>query len=222
MVSPPAKRQKRLPFPSPNPSNDLNQQEPLESRSNVRTKSSSAKSTLLRSASTSPAKTCRSGKSKTLYSFFNAATETQRVGAIKTQEEQQKQKASKDSKELRDQDDKIEDYDLDEKASSSFRVADRPRNGPINTSSSKRFVFQSKSEEASPVDSRPWAEMYGPASIDELAIHKKKVANVRSWLEHVFHGHAHQVWLFCSLISANPTATPHTQRSLWERQKYND
>ncbi|EFQ92333.1 hypothetical protein PTT_10581 [Pyrenophora teres f. teres 0-1] len=40
------------------------------------------------------------------------------------------------------------------------------------------------------VDRRPWTEKYGPASLDELAVHKKKVADVRTWLSHVFSGKA--------------------------------
>ncbi|KAF1959454.1 Rad17-domain-containing protein [Byssothecium circinans] len=37
-------------------------------------------------------------------------------------------------------------------------------------------------------DRRPWNEKYGPISLDELAVHKKKVADVRSWLESVLSG----------------------------------
>ncbi|OAL55748.1 Rad17-domain-containing protein [Pyrenochaeta sp. DS3sAY3a] len=37
-------------------------------------------------------------------------------------------------------------------------------------------------------DRRPWTEKYGPASLDELAVHKKKVADVRTWLADVFAG----------------------------------
>ncbi|KAF2253424.1 Rad17-domain-containing protein [Trematosphaeria pertusa] len=38
------------------------------------------------------------------------------------------------------------------------------------------------------VDRRPWNEKYGPTSLDELAVHKKKVADVRTWLSDVFAG----------------------------------
>ena len=36
------------------------------------------------------------------------------------------------------------------------------------------------------LDSRPWAERFGPSNLEELAVHKKKVADVRSWLENAF------------------------------------
>lgn len=34
-------------------------------------------------------------------------------------------------------------------------------------------------------DGRPWTDRYGPVSLDELAVHKRKVAEVRTWLTDV-------------------------------------
>jgi cell cycle checkpoint protein len=39
-----------------------------------------------------------------------------------------------------------------------------------------------------PVDRRPWTDQFGPASLAELAVHKKKVADVQQWLTDVFNG----------------------------------
>ncbi|KAF2855468.1 Rad17-domain-containing protein [Plenodomus tracheiphilus IPT5] len=39
-----------------------------------------------------------------------------------------------------------------------------------------------------PEDRRPWTDKYGPVSLEELAVHKKKVADVRSWLTDVISG----------------------------------
>ncbi|KAF1941616.1 Rad17-domain-containing protein [Clathrospora elynae] len=39
-------------------------------------------------------------------------------------------------------------------------------------------------------DRRPWTEKYGPVSLEELAVHKKKVSDVRTWLSDVFSGKA--------------------------------
>ena len=36
------------------------------------------------------------------------------------------------------------------------------------------------------LDSRPWAERFGPSNLEELAVHKRKVADVRSWVENAF------------------------------------
>ena len=38
------------------------------------------------------------------------------------------------------------------------------------------------------VDSRPWADRFVPTNLDELAVHKKKVLDVRGWLEAVMGG----------------------------------
>jgi cell cycle checkpoint protein len=35
---------------------------------------------------------------------------------------------------------------------------------------------------------RPWADRYGPANLEELAVHKKKVADVQKWLDEVLNG----------------------------------
>ncbi|KAF2442029.1 Rad17-domain-containing protein [Karstenula rhodostoma CBS 690.94] len=63
---------------------------------------------------------------------------------------------------------------------------------------SRRFLRTASGDRATPtpspapvletVDRRPWNEKYGPASLDELAVHKKKVADVRTWLTDVFSG----------------------------------
>ncbi|KAK7424889.1 RFC checkpoint protein Rad17 [Neonectria punicea] len=41
-------------------------------------------------------------------------------------------------------------------------------------------------------DSRPWSERFGPRNLEELAVHKKKVSDVRRWLEDVTAGHMRQ------------------------------
>lgn len=41
-------------------------------------------------------------------------------------------------------------------------------------------------------DQRPWSERFGPANLDELVVHKKKVADVRRWLEDVLSGRMRQ------------------------------
>lgn len=41
-------------------------------------------------------------------------------------------------------------------------------------------------------DQRPWSERFGPINLDELAVHKRKVADVRKWLQEVLHGRLRQ------------------------------
>lgn len=47
---------------------------------------------------------------------------------------------------------------------------------------------------------RPWADRYAPTGLEELAVHKKKVADVRLWLEQAFLGRERKVYvLICHL-----------------------
>ncbi|KAI1841697.1 hypothetical protein JX265_006246 [Neoarthrinium moseri] len=41
-------------------------------------------------------------------------------------------------------------------------------------------------------DQRPWSERFGPVNLDELAVHKRKVADVRKWLDDVMAGRMRQ------------------------------
>ncbi|KAI8630521.1 cell cycle checkpoint protein RAD17 [Xylariaceae sp. FL1651] len=41
-------------------------------------------------------------------------------------------------------------------------------------------------------EQRPWSERFAPVNLDELAVHKKKVADVRKWLEDVMAGRMRQ------------------------------
>ena len=41
----------------------------------------------------------------------------------------------------------------------------------------------------SAIDMRPWAEKHGPNNLEELMVHKRKVSDVRNWLENVLRGH---------------------------------
>ncbi|KAF4636543.1 hypothetical protein G7Y89_g1544 [Cudoniella acicularis] len=107
---------------------------------------------------------------------------------------------------------KMEDYDIisddeimDSKAptSSMVGVAARKRargpevvkNGGGNLPSmSQKFIRKPKEPPvaANEDDLRPWAERFAPINLDELAVHKKKVADVRGWLEEVTQGRMRQ------------------------------
>lgn len=59
--------------------------------------------------------------------------------------------------------------------------------------SSKSFLMpsstaQRKAPEVEWDNDRPWAQRFSPSNLDELAVHKKKIADVRSWLETAFTG----------------------------------
>lgn len=61
---------------------------------------------------------------------------------------------------------------------------------------------------SSPADLRPWTERYGPRDLDELMVHKKKVADVQKWLENCRQGQDQKILLVLKGPSgAGKTAT---------------
>jgi cell cycle checkpoint protein len=87
----------------------------------------------------------------------------------------------------------------------------RKRAQPSKPRPSKRFILDgipvSTDTETKPeaTDRRPWPERYAPSNIEELAVHKKKVADVRSWLTAAFSGRTRHVKfiLYFSLKMSN-------------------
>lgn len=61
-------------------------------------------------------------------------------------------------------------------------------------SASQRFLMPPRPGASAPPDDdlRPWCERFGPRNLDELAVHKKKVADVRKWLQEVMSRHLRQ------------------------------
>ena len=62
------------------------------------------------------------------------------------------------------------------------------------------------------IDLRPWAERYGPTNLEELMVHKKKVLDVRSWLENALRGHDCKV-CFSRVICCCPIADSEEETS---------
>ncbi len=52
----------------------------------------------------------------------------------------------------------------------------------------KILVRQDLKESSSHADLRPWAERYGPQTLEEIMVHKKKVADVQAWLKNCMQG----------------------------------
>ncbi|KAF5022240.1 hypothetical protein F66182_5713 [Fusarium sp. NRRL 66182] len=65
---------------------------------------------------------------------------------------------------------------------------------PNAPSASQKFIKPPKPVHlaAANDDTRPWSEQFGPRNLEELAVHKKKVADVRRWLEDVVAGRMRQ------------------------------
>ena len=77
-------------------------------------------------------------------------------------------------------------------ASQRFKIAGRATEKDTNNKSSTPDGVVG-------VDTRPWAERFEPRSLEELAVHKKKMSDVRSWLENVLQGRGRKVGPYLSL-----------------------
>ncbi|EEY19807.1 cell cycle checkpoint protein RAD17 [Verticillium alfalfae VaMs.102] len=77
-------------------------------------------------------------------------------------------------------------------------------------SSSQKFLRPPRPSRPAALDDdlRPWSERFAPVSLDELAVHKKKVVDVRRWLEDVLAGRLRQrVLLLKGAAGAGKTTT---------------
>ncbi|QKX53945.1 uncharacterized protein TRUGW13939_01025 [Talaromyces rugulosus] len=90
----------------------------------------------------------------------------------------------------------------------------RKRAQPSKPQRSKRFILDdfpvSAGTETRPeaTDRRPWPERYAPSNIEELAVHKKKVADVRSWLTAAFSGRTkHKILVLHGPAGSGKTTT---------------
>lgn len=141
----------------------------------------------------------------TINTFFNNATAQQADGAAK---------AAKASSQQDEEEDLIEDDSLDEVLISRFSAQKELQYAGLSQSWARkisaetslsngnrphalqRFLPADKTElpqasHAGPArleGTKPWAEMFGPTRLEELAVHKKKVADVGSWLSNVMDG----------------------------------
>jgi cell cycle checkpoint protein len=148
-------------------------------------------------------------KSKSLHTFFTKATEEQRW---RKRSETPDVVADLENGEIGDaiEDDDLSDDTLQElglrsdRATTSFLDSRKPslpalanrKNGlGVKPSSSQRFVkgtalkdtvkikVEDQDQDHVPVEShRPWGDRYGPTNLEELVVHKKKVADVQGWL----------------------------------------
>lgn len=164
-----------------------------------------------KSASSSPekkkgkGKVEEKGKSGDLFTFFTKQAQRQQaeVGSTATQKPKLSSQSSKDFQ-IED-DDVISDDDWVGGKTQSASVVGQAalkrsrgngvvKNGAGDVPSMSQKFLKPKlpAEIKNDDDMRPWAERFGPVNLDELAVHKKKVADVRTWLEDVIQGRMRQ------------------------------
>jgi cell cycle checkpoint protein len=140
-----------------------------------------------------------------LYTFFTSSTQQQQQPATSAQ----RQITPVTVEEVGEEEDLIQDDSFDDELFDAAMTDVTALNGSTESSQARstvgskfpatqKFVKPSKSgvalttpsvaTEALRSERRPWAEEYAPINMDELAVHKNKVADVRKWLENVMRG----------------------------------
>lgn len=159
-----------------------------------------------KSASVSPekakggkAKNAEIGKSGNLYTMFSNQAQRQVPLQIRRSAATTIPTSARE-----EEDDAIsDDDDVGAKQSSSVsfigaaarkRARDNGLGDVEFVSGSQKFMKKAanKQELKYDEDTRPWAERFAPANLEELAVHKKKVSDVNAWLESVFGGQMRQ------------------------------
>lgn len=101
-------------------------------------------------------------------------------------------------------------------ASKRFRDSSQasmpPPASTLSSTTGQRFMKQPKAtapglERTESDDTRPWSERFAPVNLEELAVHKKKVADVRRWLEDVLGGRLRQRLLILKGASGSGKTT---------------
>lgn len=151
-------------------------------------------------------------QSKTIYSFFNTATHKQSSQPPASPVKKQSIPIEAEEDLIQDDDSLGEDMASlgDTKFGSQYPVPVRqkrkrdgladalidnsglPRGSQIFKKPNTNTADSTITTGDTIADLRPWTERFGPSNLDELAVHKKKVQDVRTWLESVIFGRDRQ------------------------------
>lgn len=172
-----------------------------------------------------PSSSFKTAKSKSLHAFFQPATEAQRWSTQKFEAKRPvaaTPETTLDADVIEDDYDSYDEIFTQHLAAgkTETRIDSPVAHGPGKTRrpapkkttaprpkshGSKRFVMppeygngvnrQSPAPSSVEVDRRPWAQRFGPSNLEEIAVHKRKVSDVRKWLEDAFAGRRKEVGL---------------------------
>ncbi|KAH6898692.1 Rad17 cell cycle checkpoint protein-domain-containing protein [Thelonectria olida] len=203
LSSPSSPAKIRAPTASPSPSKSR----PVSTNGPGRTRRAQSQKNV---ASTSPKKSKDVGKTADLKTLFSKQAQK----ATRTGITERKTIPLDDIISDPISEDEISEFKVSSSSLVSQHAKKRLRNGIQTTS----FDFPSASQKflkppkpaflATNDDSRPWSERFGPRGLDELAVHKKKVSDVRRWLEDVTAGRMRQrVLILKGAAGAGKTTT---------------
>lgn len=161
-------------------------------------------------------KTAKEDGSKTLHTFFGRASEDQRWSR-KVDSVVEKEDDGEDGDAIEDEDSLDEAFlELADNSEDPKLVLDRRKQGTTlieNGTSAARGVLSATTHKfvKPPIPTlkilqgqilkeelhAPWADRYGPVNLEELAVHRKKVADVQKWISEVLTGRDPRV---CALV----------------------
>lgn len=173
--------------------------------------------TATKSATSSPEKPKRKGKiedkvkSGNIFTFFTKQAQRQQAegGAIRTaakpiiSSQISREANPEDDNDFISDDDALQDSKLRPPSSMVLQAARKRARGTdtiklgdeSTPSASQKFITRPKEVKREVInedDLRPWAERFAPVNLEELAVHSRKVKDVRAWLEDVMDGKIRQ------------------------------
>jgi cell cycle checkpoint protein len=158
-------------------------------------------------------------KSKPIYSFFNAAT--QRQQSSQRSASPMTRPAPIDETEIIESEDE-NSSSLALSKGSSVALAMRKRKAqqvqsleddsgllPPPTQKFRKTSDGARAPSISVIneDKRPWVVQFGPSNLDELAVHKRKVGDVRNWLNFAYNGKRQRVLVLKGAAGTAKTTT---------------
>ncbi|KAK5127103.1 hypothetical protein LTR85_008463 [Meristemomyces frigidus] len=156
---------------------------------------------------------------KSIYSFFNAATQRQRLSQPSASPEKP---AAKEEAEAIHDGSGDDGAAVDMSKGSSIALAMRKRkvqhaqsvedDASLPPPATQKFRKTSDggrtpSFTVTNDDKRPWTEQFAPTKLSELAVHKRKVTDVRGWLDSAMNGRRRKVLVLKGAAGSGKTAT---------------
>ena len=160
-------------------------------------------------------------KAKPIYTFFNAAAQRQRE-ASQPSLSPEKPSTPQEEPEAIDGGDDHESNSLAFSKGSSTALAVRKRkvhhsqsfeeDASLPPPATQKFRKTSDGSRAPSIsllneDKRPWTEQFAPVDLSELAVHKKKVSDVRQWLETTYSGRRQKLLVLKGAAGTGKTTT---------------
>ncbi|KAF2716360.1 hypothetical protein K431DRAFT_298720 [Polychaeton citri CBS 116435] len=160
--------------------------------------------------------------SKPIFSFFNAATQRQRSSEPSASPEKPPTPHSQELEAIHDFSDDDAPGKIEVSQGSSTALALRKRKvqdslgsdvtGSVPPSASQKFLKADDGRRALSLtvqneDKRPWTEQFAPTDLSELAVHKRKVLDVRQWLDMSLQGRRQKVLILKGTAGTGKTTT---------------